>query len=805
MQMVISQDFIKKINMSKELMLDVAIGTSRESKIWKNKKMSWPELVARLSTAQVTAETYLEFMAMNKDDQGRIKDVGGYVGGYLKEGRRKPENVSHRQVITLDIDFAHKDFWDDFTLTYEVAAVLHATHKHCEASPRLRLVIPLSRKVTPDEYVAVSRRLAGDLGIELFDNTTFQVHRLMYWPSVPRDVQYYFQEQKGEALDVDKTLERYVDWTDTSAWPIAGGRLTEVQNAAKKQEDPTTKGGIVGAWGRTYGITETLGMLEGVYAPTSVDDRWTYLAGSAASGLIVYDDKFAFSHHGTDPIGGRLVNSFDLYRIHKFGDLDNEVEVGTPTVRLPSFAAMEKVARSDEEVRLLIAQETQANAQYDFAEDGEVEDSMEWAKKLELDSKGKYQSSANNITLILANDSRVKEAFRRNEFDSRAYVFSTLPWRRVSQPEPLRDVDYAGIRHYLESIYGITGKQKIDDALELEFERNRYHPVKAYLKELKWDGVKRLDYMLVDYFGAEDTLYSREAGRKMMTGGVARIMQPGVKFDLVVTLVGPQGTGKSTFIKTIGKSWFSDTVMTVQGKEALEQVQGKWVIELAELSALRKAEVESIKHFISKQEDSFRVAYGRVVETFKRQCIFIGSINNKDFLRDPSGNRRFLPIDVHASRAVKDVWVDLPGEVDQLWAEAVELYKQGETLYLGKEAERQAYIEQVGHSEQDDRTGLITMYLERMLPEGWEKIDLGTRRMFLSDPDEEGEVKREVVCVAELWCECLGKNREDMTRFNTKELNDMMKAMDGWSYSTETKYFPIYGKQRYYHRVKKFL
>jgi len=428
------------------------------------------------------------------------------------------------------------------------------------------------------------------------------------------------------------------------------------------------------------------------------------------------------------------------------------------------------------------------------------EENLEWMTELESDAKGNYLSSATNINLIFQNDTRLKGVFKQNNFDNKRYIFQSLPWRRIDKCEPIKNVDYSGIRNYIESIYGIASSLKIDDSLALEFERNSYHPIKDYLRNLRWDRTERLDYLLLDYFGAEDNLYHREAIRKMLVAAVARIMNPGCKFDLVLTLVGEQGTKKSTFIKKLGKEWYSDTFMTVQGKEALEQIQGAWLIEMAELSGLRKAEVESVKHFISKQEDMFRPAYARAAETFPRQCVFFGTTNKKDFLTDPSGNRRFMPVDVIKSNIKKDVFSDLDSEVDQIWAEAYYLFQKKESLFLSKEAETIARNEQINHSEMDERKGIIEQYLDRKLPNDWDLKDIFERKEFLMDPLSGGDHTKDAVCMAEIWCECLGKDKDSMNRYNTREINDIMKSMEGWEYVNSTRNFKIYGKQKYYIR-----
>lgn len=789
--------------------LSIAIGLNVSSKIWKNTKMTWSNLVQKLSTPVITAETYKRFMNATKEEQSKIKDVGGFVGGFLTNGRRDKTNVLYRQLITLDIDFSHENFWWDFTMLFGCAAVIHSTHKSCPEKPRHRLIIPIDREVSQEEYQAIARKVAGDLNIDLFDQSTFDVNRLMFWPSVSSDAEYYFEYQDGPFLEADYVLGLYNDWHDTSEWPTASDSNDIIRQAIKKQEDPDSKKGIIGVFCRAYSIQSAIEtFLPEVYTPAG-DERYTYVNGSTAAGLITYDDKFAYSHHGTDPAGGRLCNAFDLVRIHKFGHLDTGKEKEDKDKK--SFKAMEEFASKDPFVKKHIAEEKFAEAKFEFAEeatqamDEEVDNS--WVTQLDANTKGEYENSANNLNVIIQYDQFLKDVFKLNTFDNRRYVTRSLPWRKVDIMEPLRDVDYSGVRNYIECVYGIVSSQKVDDALALEFEKKRFHPITEYLKSLVWDKTQRIDTLLIDYFGADDNAYTRAAIRKMLCAAVARVFEPGVKFDTALILVGPQETYKSTFIKKLGKHWFSDTFTTVQGKESFEQLQGAWIIEMAELSGLKKAEVETIKHFISKREDQFRPAYGRTVETYKRQCVFFGTTNKDDFLRDPTGNRRFLPIDIRPEFVTKSVPEDLTEEeIDQIWAEAYKLYRAGEPLYMTGEEDVIAKIEQHKHSETDERKGVIEEYLNKKYPDNWNDMDLYDRRHWLEDPlSQNGTIPKDFVCVAEIWCECLGKDKTDMSRYNTREVNEILRSLPEWEYINSTKNFSIYGKQKYYKRKDSLL
>lgn len=789
--------------------LSIAVGLNVSSKVWKNTKITWSNLVQKLATPVVTAETYKRFMNATKEEQSKIKDVGGFVGGFLTNGRRDKTNVLYRQLITLDIDFSHENFWWDFTMLFDCAAVIHSTHKSCPEKPRHRLIIPLDREVSQEEYQAIARKVAGDLNIDLFDQSTFDVNRLMFWPSVSSDIEYYFEFQDGPFLEADYILGLYDDWHDTNEWPTATDSTDVIMQAIKKQEDPEDKKGIIGVFCRTYTIQEAIEtFLSDVYTPAG-EGRYTYINGSTAAGLIVYDDKFAYSHHGTDPAGGRLCNAFDLVRIHKFGHLDTGKEKEDKDKK--SFKAMEEFASKDPTTKKHIAEEKLAEAKFEFAEEAKAEVPEEydtsWTEELDANTKGEYDNSANNLNIIIQHDQFLKDVFKLNIFDNKRYVTRSLPWRKVDTVEPLRDVDYSGVRNYIECVYGIVSSQKVDDALALEFEKKKFHPIREYICAQKWDGIPRVNTLLIDYFGAEDNAYTRAAIRKTLVAAVARVFEPGIKFDTALILVGEQGTYKSTFVKKLGMEWFSDTFTTVQGKESFEQIQGAWLIEMAELSGLKKAEVESIKHYISKREDMFRPAYGRTVETYKRQCVFFGTTNNKDFLRDPTGNRRFMPIDVRPEYATKSVNDDLTqDEINQIWAEAYQLYLAKEPLYLVGDEDMIAKIEQHKHSEADERKGIIEEYLNTKFPDDWDKMDLYDRRRWLEDPlPKNGTVQKDFVCIAEIWCECLGKDKTDMSRYNTREVNEILRSLPEWEAIASTKNFPLYGKQKYYKRKDSLL
>lgn len=807
----------------------ISTGNSRTDKFWKEQTVSWDEFLKRLSQTTVTTETQEEYRKMKKYQQDNVKDVGGFVGGKLKDGRRRKESVIHRSMLTLDMDHGDdaKGIAENIELLYSYTCCIYSTHKHTKDMPRLRLIIPLSRKVSADEYQAISRRIAKEIGIEIFDDTTYEPNRLMYWPSTSSDGEYFFRSIEGSLLNPDAILNLYENWQNSSTWPVSSRQTTLLEKLMKKQADPIKKDGMVGAFCRAYTLEEAFDtFLSEVYTPSVMSERYDYIPADSTAGVVIYNNRYAYSHHATDPACGKLTNAFDLVRIHKFGEMDEDAD---EKKQLPSYKAMLEFCTEDERVKGQLAKEREEDIQKEFkaqeeeviletselidaGDNDEPETDLTWQLELELNKNGSVKDTPTNILNIMRHDPRL-QGIAYNQMKSLMDVNKQLPWEQVKPG--WNDSDHANLKMYLDRHYGIWSPAKVKDALLTAASERVFHPIKDYMNALPvWDGTKRVDALLIDYLGAEDNNYTRAVMRKTMVAAVARIYEPGTKFDYILVLNGPQGIGKSTFFAKLGGIWFSDslTVSDMRDKAGAEKLQGYWILELGELAGLRKMDVETVKSFITRTDDKFRQSYGINVENHPRQCIIVGSTNNiSGFLRDITGNRRFWPVRVNAGK--KSVWN--MEDVDQIWAEALQYYGDGESLILSADEEKIAFEEQRDAMEADDREGLIGDYLETLLPDNWESMDLYERRSFLAGQSEFGsEVpigtrKREKVCVHEIWCECLGKDKTNLKRQDSFEIIGVLMRIGGWDTYSGNKQgqtrFPIYGNQKTFCRVKGFV
>ena len=821
--------------MNRELTISTA--TTRTSTYWNNQLTTKQDLTARIYQPIALDMTQAEYQQLPKTERDRAKDHGGYVLGHLRNGRRRKGHVLNRSAITLDIDNLPTDTNLPQVLqdNLDAAWLAHTTTSHTPDQPRWRIIIWLGRNVTPDEYEALARRAAQDInpGLEWFDHTTYQPERFMYWPAATTDGDYQAHVSTGrEDLDVDTWLSRYTDWHDLTTWPGIthndAQRAQRAQQSDGKYQDPREKPGMIGAFNRAYPITKAITtFLADVYKPGTTPGRWTYQGGTSTNGLIIYDNNtVAYSQHATDPACEQRCTAFDLVRIHKYGDLDDDAAPGTPVNKLPSYVAMTELATNDRATKLENAKETveKLHKVFDVVPDATAGDNdagaddpstpnTDWVAELETAKGGAIKDTFENFVMIFTHDPRYNHIALNTHAGTLTVTDpQALPWKQVK--DGWSSTDEAQLKQSIAENYGgLYGPTKMQDALEATAAARAFHPVKDYFHHLPpWDGINRLDTLLIDYLGADDTDYTRAVTRKTLVAAVRRTKRPGTKFDQVLTLVGPQGIGKSTIWAKLAGQWFSDdlAISDMKDKTASEKLAGNLIVEIAELAGMRKTEAESVKSFISRTTDKFRPAYGRSVETYPRECILVATTNATDgFLRDPTGNRRWWAVNV-AGHGHTSVHTLTQTNIDQIWAEAKMREKEGETLYLEGDVAQAAEQHQVEAAESDDRTGIVAEYLDKVLPGNWQDLPLGMRRIHLDGgllPAEyitpnmwDNAGPRDTVSKIEIWAECFGRDPDAMKRSDSYDIAAIMAQIDGWENTGDRTRLPLYGLQRVYRR-----
>lgn len=538
----------------------LSIGTSRTDKVWKQVDWTWPRFIEEARRHRtVGTETHAEYMAMPRSKQDLLKDNGGFVAAALAEGRRKRGCCQTRSMVTLDIDNAPSGTTEELCQTVAGLGcdyLIYSTRKHSPQHPRIRVIIPIDRPVSADEYQPIARAAAQTIDplMSTLDPTTFEAERLMYWPSASSDSETVFlSASHGKALPADALLATYADWHDAATWPLCPSERTP-KRPGGKQADPTQKQGLVGAFCRVYDVPAAMDkFLPDTYAEAS-SGRYTYTKGSTTGGAILYDDgKFLYSHHSTDPAGGKLVNAWDLVRIHLFGEQDLDAQPDTPVTRLPSYAAMAELAMHDPVVYGTLSEENLQHAMEGFTpvEDAEAED---WHSRLEVNAKGQLLCTSQNMRLLIHNDPLLAGKVWDDLFAQRRKCTGPLPWDKNAEERWWTDNDDAGLRWYFESVHHLTGAAKIADAIALEASAAARDPVVDYLNSLRWDGIPRVETLFIDYLGAEDTPYTRAVARKCLAAAVTRAFHPGAKYDQVVIFSGPQGIGKSTLVAHLGQN-----------------------------------------------------------------------------------------------------------------------------------------------------------------------------------------------------------------------------------------------------------
>lgn len=772
--------------------LPIAYGANRQAKIWSNKNITFEDLKDRLRVPIRTPESVEEYSRMSRNDRDNAKDHGGFVGGTLAGGRRKVDTVDCRSMLSLDGDSIDVPFLDGFEDLMPYAAALYTTHSSTAEKPRARIVVPLTRNVSPEEFAAVSRYLAQTLGMDYFDECSYLPNQLMYWPSVPSNGVFIFKETDKPWMDPDSILAAHPEWKDPTRLPTSSRESRANTLSRKKVQDPLEKKGAVGLFNRAFYPIQTAieTFLSDVYEPSANGSRYHLIESGSMAGVEIKEDKFVYSHHAKDPAYLKLCNAFDIVRIHRFGELDEK----------QSFSAMCGFAMGLDEVKLLAADERLRQAGQDFADGGE-----DWKKKLRYTGRNMdLENCLHNITLIMEND-RYMKSIVFNQLADGMEIRGEVPWKHPAKF--WRDADDAQLISYVDSHYGTFSARNYEIAVTKVADDRSYHPIREMFEALPpWDGVPRVDRLLIDYLGAQDNAYVRAVTRKALCAAYFRVYHPGIKFDYMVVLNGGQGIGKSTLISKLGMEWFSDSLSLsdMNDKTAAEKLQGYWILEIGELAGMKKADIDKVKAFISRQDDKYRASFGRRVTPHPRQCVLFGTTNSENgYLRDITGNRRFWNVKV-SGRGVYRPW-DLDDEtVRQIWAETLLFAKRGEKLYLPAGLEEYARQEQQEATEQDEREGIVREYLDTPLPANWDFMDVYKRREYLRDRDDPtrpyGAFRRKTVSNIEIWCECFGKNKEDMRPVDSYAISAIMTRIEGWSKNGIRAVLPIYGRQRVYER-----
>lgn len=763
---------------SDDFTLAAATAPHRDSKNWTNEELTWG-----------TLRSWCAY------EVGTRKECGNYLLGTLRGTRRIKSAILSRTGITLDVDTPGEGFLSAVELLLpNCAALVHSTFSSTPDSPRWRVIIPLAREVKPHEYTLMANILMDHLGREQFDPGSDQPERYMFRPAAQQPEWFQWHEIEGPALDPDELLENFEGDLSEAAVP-------KVHNMKR---DPFSIGGTIGAFNRAFDDFAQLVEEFDLPYEESGAGRWKYTDAKAVAGMGAVTPGIYFSHHVTDPAYGKACNAFDLVRIHKFGHLDAQSSDSTPVNRLPSNVEMEKFASQQARVLTELLGRDFTDEMSDLADNLDPETNTElppaqWWNNLSVHPKtGEVTETIKNWDLIFAHDPALGN-FHFNEMMRTIEPKGNFPWREKVEADVLGDADIAKLADHAERRYNLKiSKERLYQRIQSAAQDRRFHPVKDYLLSLQWDGEKRLDTALP---GVEDSEYTRMVARKALTAAVARVMQPGCKWDHMVILYGTQGLGKSHWIERMAKG-FDDSLGQIGSKDTLVNMQRSWFVVSDEGHSLKKADFAQLKEFITKTRDTFRAPYDRSAQEYPRHCVFWGTTNDEVFLRNEEGNRRFLVLEIK-EKVDFDLWTE--EYVDQIWAEAVQSWRDGERLFLTPDEEALAEKARRRHIAEEPLFGLVRRYLETPVDKNWNKMSTMERVHWMEERDtgfEQGDQAITEVCSLQLYMEVAGAPRNDTNRdYLIREYYKIMASFPGWKLEPGQRDVPNYGRQRVFVRI----
>lgn len=742
----------------------------------------FPVEVAQGTSANTTALQYSidDFLDMLRSP-GTKKNARSYLPGELRGHHRSGDNVIGRSVITLDLDGASAEgFTELLSYLEDVAVLWHTTYSHSAQKPSYRVLIPLDGMVPPDVYTRIVREIMRAVPQAAIDAASATPSQIMFTPAAKDASLYEYGSELNRPLASGALFQSA---PDTPGAAVSMGRV--------RKKDPLTLKGIAGEFCRHYqDLDELIEVFKLPYERVGSRFRYTHADKSSAPGMSPLPDAplLFFSNHRSDPASGHAQNAFDLVRIHRFGERDAGYEgavIHAPSSRaMKSFleghegfqqrratAAYEQVARpavagsplTVSEDHSTLTQEPEPVVEAEEEEDrGEGE--LEWTKKLLRHEKTlQVEDRIENYDLIFMHDPIFKSLWWNVRGDYEAIMGEDYDLRDGSPPQ-VNNADVSGLKDHIERQYQIrrVTRQRVDDLLGRVRRERRIDPVKKYLQSLTWDGIPRLETCLP---GAEDTPYNRMVAKRALLGAVARAFKPGCKVDQSLILYGGQGVGKTTWIERMARG-YTASLGDIQNKDTLISASRSWIMVSDEGHALNNADFNELKDFLTRQRDVYRLPYDRSATEVPRRWVVWGTTNDPMMLRERDGNRRFLIVDVLEQM---DFDKYTPEYVDQVWAEAVALYQEGERPVLSSAEEVLAEQARKSHTMEDNLVATITEALESPVPLAWERMSLPERIIWFQAKDMDAEDKsvptapRSFITPAAVWVEIMRKGLPDMS------------------------------------------
>lgn len=763
----------------------------RDSRHWSRGTVTWGEIVSWM------------------DSPGDQKESGNYLLGTLEKTttmhdrarpdelctnyHRRKQAVVSRSAITLDVDHPADGFAEGVELAFPYAVIIHTTYSSTPSEPRYRLIIPVDRELRPDEYITASNAIMQMLG-DGFDRSSQEPERYMFRPAAQKAGWFQHWVVDGDPAPVEWLLESFEEDLRAKPMPSAG----------RNKRDPFEIEGTIGAFNKAY---EDLDLLIETYELPyeKVDeDRYHLVGATSQAGMGPVRDTAGlfYSHHANDPAFGKTCSAFDLVRLHHYGHLDDDVDPSTPVNKMPSQLAMLEEAVVDHRV---VAQLVGLDFAAEMDELAETDDgegaAVDWRSRLRLAPRtGAMLDVIKNWDLILQHDPAL-ETIYYNQM-SLSPEARWLPWRDNLDDQPeIQEYDRLEFQDYVERSYGVRPPRGRTDALlDIKAGRNPLNPVKDYLLGLEWDGNPRLETCLP---GVKVTDFTRRVARMSMMAAVARMMDPGCKWDHTLVLYGDEGLGKSWWINRMAKG-HSSSLGRIDSKDTLLIMQRSWIMVADEGHSLKKADSDAMKEFLTETKDVFRMPYAKETLPHPRRCVIWSTTNDETFLRRQRGNRRFLIVECSEKVDFDKFTTEY---IDQVWAEAVALYKSGEQeLWLDDDASVEAAIERERFVEEDSLAGIIQEFLDQLVPMDWWSKSPEQRVAWMSDRDQgfepEGDVQSNRTCSMQIWVEALGRRKGDHRRVDLLEITEAIKRVPGWVVEEGRHRVPGYGPQLTFKRTE---